>query len=85
MSPLHGRSLEMKQGEREVQPSPGAQIGRLPGLKGCLVSRWEQEKHGLSWERQKCVRPEFTSSMGGQAPGGGQEGKRRCPRQLGQS
>ena len=63
VSPLHGRSLEMKQGEREVQPSPGAQIGRLPGLKGCLVSRWEQEKHGLSWERQKCVRPEFTSSM----------------------
>lgn len=86
VSLLHGRSLEMKQGEREAQPSPGAQTGRVPGLKGCLVSSWEQETHGLSWERrrEKRVRPEFTSSMGSQAPGGRQEGKRRCPRHLGQ-
>lgn len=76
---LHGRSLEMKQGEREALTSPGAQTGRRPGLKGCLVNRREQERRGLSWERQreKCVRPKFTSSMGHQAPGGRQEGKRR--------
>ena len=79
VSSLHGRSLERKQGEREAQTSSGAQTGRMPRLKGCLVNRQEQERRGLSWERQreKCVRPEFTSSMGHQAPGGGQEGKRR--------
>ena len=53
MSSLHGRSLEMKQGEREAQTSSGAQTGRMPRLKGCLVNRQEQERRGLSWERQR--------------------------------
>ena len=79
MSPLHGRSLEMKQGEREVQPSPGAQTGRLPGLKGCLVSRWEKEKHGLSWERQKRVRPEFRLQGAGRKERGGAPGNSGSP------